>query len=67
MNARLNLPDFFTNTLLLLLLCCLTTSPLPAEDYKLADWTFGEIIAGDEMDLDALNGRVVAIEYWGPR
>jgi hypothetical protein len=49
------------------LLCTLATTSLPADDYKLEDWTLGEIVAGDEMDLSKLDGRVVAIEFWGTR
>ncbi len=43
------------------------TTRLQAEEFDLADWQIGEIVAGDKMDLDKLDGRVVAIEYWGPR
>ena len=58
---------FLTTGLIALLLSCAVSNPLRAEDYKIEDWTFGEIVAGDEMDLDKLDGRVVAIEFWGPR
>ncbi len=40
---------------------------LAAPEYLLSDWKIGEIVAGDDLDLSALDGRVVAIEYWGPR
>lgn len=58
---------FLATALTALLLSCVASNPLPAEDYKLEDWTFGDIVAGDEMDLEKLDGRVVAIEFWGPR
>ncbi len=34
---------------------------------KLGDWEPGKTVAGDEVDFEKLKGRVVAIEYWGPR
>ena len=36
-------------------------------DYKLSDFELGTQVAGDEIDLSKLEGRVIAIEYWGPR
>lgn len=38
-----------------------------APDYQLSDYKLGKIVAGDKLDLKNLDGRVVAIEYWGPR
>lgn len=34
---------------------------------NLKDWKPGDTVTGDEVDFDKLAGRVVAIEYWGPR
>ncbi len=33
----------------------------------LSQFTLGEHVAGEEVDLTKLQGRVVAIEYWGTR
>jgi hypothetical protein len=37
----------------------------PVSDKKLADFTIGEIISGEKADEEALEGKVVAIEFWG--
>lgn len=37
----------------------------PVSDKKLSDFTIGEIISGDPADPKSLEGKVVAIEYWG--
>ncbi len=34
---------------------------------NLKDWKAGTTVTGDEVDFEKLKGRVVAIEYWGPR
>ncbi|MGJ8696946.1 MAG: hypothetical protein ACSHYF_11545 [Verrucomicrobiaceae bacterium] len=51
-----------------------TLALLPAQaqdeelpDHKLSEWTLGEAIIGEGVDLDALKGRVVVIEKWGTR
>ncbi|YCM43246.1 hypothetical protein V2O64_18210 [Verrucomicrobiaceae bacterium 227] len=31
----------------------------------LSEWTFGEAIFGEEAKAEDLQGKVVAIEYWG--
>ena len=38
-----------------------------ASDVKLSDFKLGEHISGEETDLSKLDGKVVAIEYWGTR
>lgn len=32
---------------------------------RLTGWSFGEAIFGDEVNMQELRGKVVAIEYWG--
>jgi hypothetical protein len=39
--------------------------PLP--DHSLSDFSLGDHISGEETDLSKLDGKVVAIEYWGTR
>ena len=34
---------------------------------KLEDFDAGETVTGEKVDFEKLKGRVVAIEYWGPR
>jgi hypothetical protein len=34
-------------------------------DHELSEWKIGEIISGGEVDLEKLEGKVVAIENWG--
>jgi hypothetical protein len=41
------------------------TPTKPLSDKKLADFTIGEIIAGDAAGEEALRGKVVALEFWG--
>ena len=53
--------------LLPVVLLALVGQAIAAPDFKLSELKMGKIVAGDEIDLDALDGRVVAIEYWGPR
>ncbi len=36
-------------------------------DKTLEDWTFGETIVNEDVDIDNLKGKVVVIEYWGVR
>ncbi|MEN8847013.1 MAG: hypothetical protein ABF377_02920 [Akkermansiaceae bacterium] len=36
-------------------------------DHKLSEWTLGEHLFGDEVEMDTLKGRVVVIEEWGVR
>jgi hypothetical protein len=36
-------------------------------DHSLSDFKLGEHISGEETDLSKLDGKVVAIEYWGTR
>jgi hypothetical protein len=33
----------------------------------LEDWTLGETIVNEDVDIDNLKGKVVVIEYWGVR
>lgn len=37
----------------------------PVSDKKLADFSIGEIISGDQVKLDDLSGKIVALEFWG--
>jgi len=37
----------------------------PVSDKTLSDFTIGEIISGEKADPDSLEGKVVAIEFWG--
>ena len=37
----------------------------PVSDKKLSDFKVGEIISGDKVDMKALEGKVVALEFWG--
>jgi hypothetical protein len=34
-------------------------------DKKLSDFKIGEIISGDKVDMKSLEGKVVALEFWG--
>ena len=36
-------------------------------EHKLSDWRLGSLVSGDKVDLKNLDGKVVAIEYWGTR
>ena len=36
-------------------------------DHTLSDFKLGDHISGDKVDLSKLDGKVVAIEYWGTR
>ena len=36
-------------------------------EHKLSEFQLGETIAGEEVKLDELEGKVVVIEYWGTR
>ncbi len=36
-------------------------------DHSLSEWKLGDIISGDKVSLDKLDGKVVAIENWGIR
>jgi hypothetical protein len=36
-------------------------------DHSLSDFSLGEHVSGEETDLSKLDGKVVAIEYWGTR
>jgi thiol-disulfide isomerase/thioredoxin len=41
------------------------TSTKPVSDKTLADFTVGEIISGDKVDMKAMAGKVVVVEFWG--
>ncbi len=45
----------------------LVTNAQNLPDYKLSEFTLGEHISGDKVNLSKLEGKVVAIEYWGTR
>lgn len=34
---------------------------------NLKDWKAGDTITGEAVDFEKLKGRVVVVEYWGPR
>ena len=34
-------------------------------DHKLSEWRVGDTVSGEKVDLSKLDGKVVAIEYWG--
>jgi hypothetical protein len=36
-------------------------------DHSLKEWTLGTMIMGDEIKTEDLEGKVVALEYWGIR
>lgn len=36
-------------------------------DHSLSEFKLGEHVSGPEVDLSELDGKVVAIEYWGTR
>ena len=36
-------------------------------DHNLSEFTLGEHVSGDEVDLSKQKGRVVVLEYWGTR
>ncbi len=36
-------------------------------DHSITEWMLGEIISGPEVKLEELEGKVVAIEFWGWR
>ena len=38
-----------------------------SSEYRLSDFTIGEIVSGDPVNLDSLSGKVVALEMWGYR
>ena len=52
---------------LAILVTCLLFSSNASAQEKLEDFKAGKTITGDEVDFDKLKGRVIAIEYWGPR
>ncbi|MFN0127112.1 MAG: hypothetical protein ACKV19_10565 [Verrucomicrobiales bacterium] len=62
-----------TRLLFLSLLACVASGGLwaqsggtkPVSDKKLSEFSIGEIISGDPVELDKLEGKVVAIEFWG--
>lgn len=62
-----------TRSLFLSLLVCVASGGLwaqgggtkPVSDKKLSDFSIGEIISGDPVEMDKLEGKVVAIEFWG--
>jgi hypothetical protein len=37
----------------------------PVSEHTLKDFTIGEIVLGDQVKLDSLAGKVVALEFWG--
>lgn len=34
-------------------------------DHNLSEWTLGEHLFGDEVEMKNLEGRVVVLEVWG--
>ena len=52
---------------------CLAFSALSAlgqdsvPDHKLSEFKLGDVVSGEDIDLSKLEGKVVAIEYWGTR
>jgi len=34
---------------------------------KLDDYQSGDTVTGETVDFEKLKGRVIALEYWGPR
>jgi hypothetical protein len=51
---------------------CLAFSAISAlgqgvPDHNLSDFKLGDHVSGDNVDLSTLEGKVVAIEYWGTR
>lgn len=36
-------------------------------DLKLSQFTLGDHVSGEKVDLSKMEGKVVAIEYWGTR
>jgi hypothetical protein len=62
-----------TRTTFLTLLLLAAAPALPAQDsptkpisdQKLSNFKIGEIISGDPADAKSLEGKVVAIEFWG--
>ena len=67
MKRRPSISGFLTSALVSTLITCVAATRLAAEDYTLDQWTLGEVVAGDKLDLDNLEGRVVALEFWGTR
>ena len=45
----------------------LTVSAHAVPDHNLSEFKLGEHVSGPEVDLSELDGKVVAIEYWGTR
>lgn len=52
-------------------LLCMAVSSQAADEtpssHKLSDFSIGEIVSGDSVNLDSLQGKVVALEMWGYR
>jgi thiol-disulfide isomerase/thioredoxin len=42
-----------------------SASTKPVSEKKLSDFTVGEIISGDKVDMKAMSGKVVVLEFWG--
>jgi len=36
-------------------------------DHKLSEFKLGDHVSGEKVDLSKMEGKVVAIEYWGTR
>ncbi len=36
-------------------------------EHKLSDFSLGEHVSGEKVNLDKMDGKVVVIEYWGTR
>ena len=46
---------------------CVRAADDELPDNTLSEFKFGETLFGDEVKADDLEGKVVAIEYWGTR
>ena len=46
---------------------CVRAADDELPDNTLSEWKFGETLFGDKADAKDLEGKVVAIEYWGTR
>jgi len=48
-------------------LCAITSHAQNLPDFKLSEFKLKKHISGDDVKLSELEGKVVAIEYWGTR
>jgi thiol-disulfide isomerase/thioredoxin len=55
----------FTSWMSLALVFVTVSHAAENPDHKLSEWKLGKVLFGEEVDKDALTGKVVVIEHWG--